>query len=45
LNCDFQGHTKNDDKQCNAQKDFTDAKQVADNLGIKIYRTQFINKY
>jgi tRNA-specific 2-thiouridylase len=45
MNNDLKGHLKNDVKQCNAQKDFNDAKKVADKLGIKIYRTEFINQY
>lgn len=35
----------NSSLKCNPQKDFEDAKKVADKLGIKIYRTQFINQY
>jgi tRNA-specific 2-thiouridylase len=45
LNNDIKGHLKADTKQCNAQKDFQTAKLVANKLGIKIYRTEFINKY
>ena len=45
VNYDFKGQVDKPDKQCNAQKDFNDAKAVADKLGIKIYRTEFINEY
>jgi tRNA-specific 2-thiouridylase len=45
LNNDIAGHVKSDDKQCNAQKDFSVAQKVAKKLNIKIYRTEFINKY
>ncbi|MDR2847411.1 MAG: tRNA 2-thiouridine(34) synthase MnmA [Mycoplasmataceae bacterium] len=44
-NGDFLGHTNNEDKQCNVQKDFQDAQLVAKHLGIPIYRVNFIKKY
>lgn len=45
LNNDIKGHLKLDAKGCNVQKDFETAKKVANKLGIKIYRTEFIDKY
>jgi tRNA-specific 2-thiouridylase len=44
-NSDVLGHKNDHNDQCNAQKDFNDAKAVADVLGIKLYRTQFIDEY
>lgn len=46
VNHDFLGHYRGEDaNKCNAQKDFADAKLVANKLGIKIYYTEFIQKY
>jgi tRNA-specific 2-thiouridylase len=45
LNNDINGHLKGEKKQCNVQKDFSDAKKVADKLKIKLYRIEFIKKY
>jgi len=45
VNNDLLGHVKNQDKQCNVYKDFSDAKSVADKLGIKIYKVDFIKEY
>jgi len=44
-NNDILGHKKDHENQCNASKDFSDAKKVADILGIKIYKINFIKKY
>lgn len=44
-NNDILGHNNNSQLKCDPQKDFEDAKKVADKLNIKIYRTQFINQY
>jgi tRNA-specific 2-thiouridylase len=43
LNNDILGKTNN--ASCDFTKDFNDAKQVADKLGIKIYTTGFISLY
>ncbi len=45
LNNDFLGNVNESKQTCNVQKDFNDAKLVADKLGIKIYRINFIEKY
>jgi tRNA-specific 2-thiouridylase len=45
LNNDLQGHLKNDNKQCNVQKDFSVAQNVAKLLDIKIHRITFIEQY
>ncbi|MDR0752505.1 MAG: tRNA 2-thiouridine(34) synthase MnmA [Mycoplasmataceae bacterium] len=45
LNNDFLGHIKNEDKQCNIFKDFSDVKMVGKKLGIKVYKIDFIKKY
>lgn len=45
VNYDFLGHRNDDHQKCDAQKDFADAKEVADKLGIKIYYTEFIQQY
>ncbi len=45
LNNDFLGNVSETKQTCNVQKDFNDAKKVADKLGIKIYRVDFIKEY
>ena len=45
VNFDFKGHVNDNTKTCDAQRDFSDAKKIADKLKIKIYYTQFIKKY
>ncbi len=45
VNFDFLGHTIGNKKTCDAQKDFNDAKLVANKLNLPIYRTEFIKKY
>lgn len=45
LNNDFLGNVNESKQTCNVQKDFNDAKAVADKLGIKIYRVEFIQQY
>lgn len=44
-NNDILGHNNKSLLKCDPQQDFDDAKAVANKLGIKIYRTQFIDKY
>lgn len=45
LNNDFLGNVSETKETCNVQKDFNDAKKIADKLGIKIYRVEFIEQY
>ncbi|MDR3249475.1 MAG: tRNA 2-thiouridine(34) synthase MnmA [Mycoplasmataceae bacterium] len=45
LNNDILGHKANEDKECNAYKDFNDAKSVGEKLGIEVYKVDFIKKY
>ena len=45
LNFDFLGHTNENKKTCDAQKDFADAKLIAKKLNLPIYMTEFIQKY
>lgn len=44
LNHDFHGQIANN-KSCNVNRDYRDAQKVAKLIGIKIYRTQFIDAY
>lgn len=45
MNYDILGHIKDDKNKCDAIKDFSDAKLVANKLNIEIYYTEFIEKY
>ena len=45
VNSDFKGHLADDKGKCDAQKDFSDAKWVADKLKINIHFTEFIGQY
>ena len=44
-NNDFLGNPTINDDVCPQEKDFQDAKKVADKLGIKLHRVDFINEY
>ena len=44
-NNDFLGNPTINDDVCPQEKDFQDAKSVADKLGIKLHRVDFINEY
>ncbi|MDR2653968.1 MAG: tRNA 2-thiouridine(34) synthase MnmA [Mycoplasmataceae bacterium] len=45
VNNDFFGHTKNEDKQCNVYKDFSDVEKVSKILNFKVYKVDFIKEY
>jgi tRNA-specific 2-thiouridylase len=45
VNNDIMGHVANADKQCNVYKDFSDVQAVANSLGIKVYKVDFIKQY
>ena len=44
-NNDFLGNPDIDDDVCPQEKDYQDAKKVADQLGIKLHRIDFIDEY
>ena len=44
-NNDFLGNPTINDDVCPQEKDFQDAKAVADKLGVKLHRVDFINEY
>ena len=44
-NNDYLGNPTISDEQCPQEKDYQDAKNVADKLGIKLYRIDFIKEY
>ena len=44
-NNDFLGNPTINDDVCPQEKDFQDAKNVADKVGIKLHRVDFINEY
>lgn len=44
-NMDFRGNPKLYDETCEQEKDYQDAKLVADKLGIKLHRVDFIHEY
>ncbi len=44
-NNDFLGNPDKDDDVCPQEKDYQDAKKVADSLGIKLHRIDFIEEY
>ena len=45
VNFDFLGQVSDDQKTCDAQKDFSDASAVAKKLNLPIYHIEFIQKY
>jgi tRNA-specific 2-thiouridylase len=45
VNNDILGHSIKSIGKCDPQKDFEDAQKIADQLKIKLYKTQFINRY
>lgn len=44
-NNDFLGNPDIDDDVCPQEKDYQDAKKVADELGVKLHRVDFIDEY
>lgn len=44
-NLDFKGNPTLYDETCEQEKDYQDAKMVADKLGIKLHRVDFIHEY
>lgn len=44
-NNDFLGNPTIDDPQCPQEKDYDDAKKVAEALGVKLHRVDFIKEY
>lgn len=44
-NMDFKGNPTLYDETCEQEKDYQDAKKVADKLGIKLHRVDFIHEY
>lgn len=45
LNNDFLGNPNSDADICPQEKDYNDAKKVADQLGIQLYRIDFVKEY
>ena len=45
LNNDFLGNPNSDADICPQEKDYNDAKKVADQLGIELYRIDFVKEY
>ncbi|GMO16715.1 MAG: tRNA 2-thiouridine(34) synthase MnmA [Mycoplasmoidaceae bacterium] len=45
VNNDILGRIKNEDKQCNVYKDFSDVQAVGKMLDIKVYKIDFIKQY
>lgn len=45
LNNDFLGNPNSNDDICPQEKDYNDAKKVADKLGIELYRIDFVKEY
>jgi len=45
LNNDFLGNPNSDIDICPQEKDYNDAKKVADQLGIELYRIDFVKEY
>ena len=45
LNNDFLGNPNSNDDICPQEKDYNDAKKVADQLGIELYRIDFVKEY
>lgn len=45
LNNDFLGNPNNNDDICPQEKDYNDAKKVAEQLGIELYRIDFVKEY
>ena len=45
LNNDFLGNPNSDLDICPQEKDYNDAKKVADQLGIELYRIDFVKEY
>ena len=45
LNNDFLGNPNSDSDICPQEKDYNDAKKVADQLGIELYRIDFVKEY
>ena len=45
LNNDFLGNPNSAEDICPQEKDYNDAKKVADQLGIKLYRVDFVKEY
>jgi tRNA-specific 2-thiouridylase len=39
------GNTESQDQICTQEQDYLDAKAVADKLGIKLHRVDFIKEY
>ena len=44
-NNDILGNPNNNDDICPQEKDYNDAKAVADALGIELYRIDFVKEY
>ena len=44
-NNDIKGHLNKDDLICSQEQDYNDAKKVAQSLGIKLHRVDFIKEY
>ena len=45
LNNDFLGNPNSNDDICPQEKDYNDAKKVADQLGIELFRIDFVKEY
>lgn len=45
LNNDFLGNPNSDNDICPQEKDYNDAKKVAEQLGIELYRIDFVKEY
>ena len=45
LNNDFLGNPTTGDDICPQEKDYNDAKKVAEQLGIELYRIDFVKEY
>ena len=44
-NNDFLGNPTLDDDQCSQEKDYDDAKRVADHLGLELLRADYVQEY